>query len=238
VGRSIRMGGVPMQVIGLRTKLGSVGGQDYDNFIIVPVTTARSRLPQEGRVKAHQVNMIDLKVFPGTDLMAIKASIRSLLRERKNIPPGAEDGIGIPDSATTVAAMNATHATLSGLLAASTLISLAVGGVGIMNIMLVSVTERTHEIGLRTAIGARKRDILVQFVAEATVLCVLAGIAGVLLGVAGSYVVAQASGWPLIIAPGTLALALAAAVGTGIAFGYLPAHRAANLDPIEALRRE
>jgi putative ABC transport system permease protein len=136
LGRTFRMGGVPMQVIGVRTKLGSVGGQDMDNFIIVPVTTARSRLPQEGRASAHQIRMIDLKAFPGANLKAIEETIRALLRERKHIRDGEEDPFHFGDSNTYVEEMNATHATLSGLLAASTAISLLVGGVGIMNIML------------------------------------------------------------------------------------------------------
>lgn len=107
-----------------------------------------------------------------------------------------------------------------------------------MNIMLVSVTERTHEIGLRMAIGARKRDILAQFLMEAVVLCAAAGAAGLALGATGGYIVAQASGWPLIIGPGTIAAAILASAGVGIIFGYLPAHRAAALNPIDALRRE
>jgi putative ABC transport system permease protein len=127
---------------------------------------------------------------------------------------------------------------LSSLLAATAAISLVAGGAGIMNIMLVSVTERTCEIGLRMAVGARQRDILAQFLTEAVLLCAAAGIAGLALGVAGGYFVAKASGWPLIVAPRTVALALAAAAGTGIVFGYLPAHRAAALNPIDALRRE
>jgi putative ABC transport system permease protein len=238
LGRHLRMGSVPVQVIGVRTKLGSVGGEDMDNFIIVPVTTARARLPQEGRVSGHQIITVHLKALPGANLRATEAIVRSLLRERKHIKDGDEDPFDIGDSNTYVEGMNATHATLSTLLAASTAISLLVGGVGIMNIMLVSVTERTHEIGLRMAIGARKRDILAQFLTEAIVLCVVAGFAGLAFGVTGSYFVAKSSGWPLIVSPQTVALALAAAAGTGVLFGYLPAHRAAALNPIDALRRE
>jgi putative ABC transport system permease protein len=238
LGRHLRVGSVPVLVIGVRTKLGSVGGEDMDNFIIVPVTTARARLPQEGRVSAHQINTVHLKALPNTNLKATERIVRSLLRERKHIRDSEEDPFDIGDSNTYVEGMNATHATLSALLGASTAISLVVGGVGIMNIMLVSVTERTHEIGLRMAIGARKRDILAQFLTEASVLCTLAGFAGSAIGFIGSYFLAKSSGWPLIVAPQTVALALAAAVGTGILFGYLPAHRAAALNPIDALRRE
>ena len=238
LGRHLRMGSVPVLVIGVRTKLGSVGGEDMDNFIIVPVTTARARLPQEGRVSAHQIVTIHLKAFPRVNLKATEAIVRSLLRERKHIRDGEEDPFDIGDSNTYVDGMNATHTTLSAVLAASTAILLLVGGVGIMNIMLVSVTERTHEIGLRMAIGARKRDILSQFLMEAIVLCVVAGAVGLALGTFGGYLVARLSGWPLIIGPGTIATALSASAGVGVVFGYLPAHRAAALNPIDALRRE
>ncbi|MBM3553776.1 MAG: FtsX-like permease family protein, partial [Alphaproteobacteria bacterium] len=134
--------------------------------------------------------------------------------------------------------LNATQSTLTWLLSATAAIALLVGGVGIMNIMLVSVTERTQEIGLRLAIGARKRDILMQFLVEAVTLCVLAGIVGLLLGVAGSAIVARASDWPLIIRPSSIALALLISVGVGVLFGYLPARQAASMNPIDALKRE
>jgi putative ABC transport system permease protein len=238
LGRRLRVGSVPVRVIGVRAKLGSVGGGDRDDYIIVPVTMARTRLPQEGRVSAHQVMTVHLRFVPSVTVEAAKANILSLIRERKHVRDGEEDPFPLADSNSYVEQLNSTHGTLSALLAASTAISLLVGGVGIMNIMLVSVTERTHEIGLRMAVGARKRDILAQFLTEAIVLCVAAGAAGLALGVTGSYFVAKFSGWPLIVAPQTVALALVAAAGTGILFGYLPAHRAATLNPIDALRRE
>jgi putative ABC transport system permease protein len=189
------MGGVPMRVIGVRSPLGFVGGEDQDNHVFVPITTARSRLPQKEKAAAHQLNLIDMKVIPGADRTAAKEAILALLRERKHIRDGEQNRFSVWDPTQFVELVNATHATLSLLLAATAAISLVVGGVGIMNIMLVSVTERTHEIGLRMAIGARKRDILAQFLTEAILLCFATGVVGLALGIAGGYVVAQASGW-------------------------------------------
>ncbi len=238
VGATVRMGTVPMRVIGVRARRGFVGGQDRDNHVIVPITTARSRLPKAQAADPRALDFIDTKVHPGADRKAVKEAILALLCERKHILDTYEDKLEVRDPTQYVELMNTTHASLSWLLTAATMISLVVGGVGIMNIMLVSVTERTHEIGLRKAIGARERDILAQFLTEAIMLCAAAGLIGSALGIAGGAVIARASGWPLIITPQSVALALAASVGVGVAFGYLPAHRAAALDPIEALRRE
>ncbi len=238
VGRTIRMGAVPVRVIGVRTKLGFVGGQDYDNFVIVPVTTARARFPKPEKAVARVLDQIDMKVFPGADRAAAKEAILALLLERNRLGKAEQDKFNVFDSTSYVELMNTTHSTLSWLLAATAVISLVVGGVGIMNIMLVSVTERTREIGLRMAIGASRGEILAQFLTEAIVLCVAAGLAGLGLGIAGGYIVAQVSGWPLVVGPLTVALALAASAGVGMAFGYVPARRAAMLDPIDALRYE
>lgn len=236
LGRTLRMGDLAVRVIGVRTKLGSVFGQDQDNFVYVPVTMARSRLPQEGRTATNQISFIHLKVQSGTDRSAASKSVLALLRERKHAREGAKQMFDIFDATQAIRTSNETHATLSYLLAATAASSLIAGGAGIMNIMLVSVTERTREIGLRRAVGARRRDILAQFLIEAILLCVAAGAVGVALGLVGAYIVASTSGWPVIIPPTTVAQALAAAVGTGIVFGYLPARRAASLEPADALR--
>jgi putative ABC transport system permease protein len=238
LGRTLRMGGLAVRVIGVRTRLGSVFGRDQDNFVYVPVTMARSRLPQESRTSANQISFIHLKAQSGADRGAASESVLALLRERKHVREGAKNMFDVFDATQAIRLSHETHATLSYLLAATAAVSLVAGGAGIMNIMLVSVTERTREIGLRRAIGARRRDILAQFLIEAVLLCVAAGAAGVALGVAGAYIVASMSGWPVIIPPTTIALALMAAAGTGIVFGYLPAHRAAALNPIDALRCE
>jgi putative ABC transport system permease protein len=238
IGRTLRMGGVPARVIGVRTKLGFIGGEDFDNFIIVPITTARSRLPKAQRVSPRELDQIVMKVLPGVDRAAVKEATLVLLRERKHFRVGEQEKFDVFDTTQYVELMNTTHSTLSWLLAATAAISLVVGGVGIMNIMLVSVTERTREIGLRMAVGARGRDILAQFLCEAIVLCTVAGVVGLVFGIAGGSIVASVSGWPLIVTPQSVALALVASVGVGVIFGYVPARRAAELDPIEALRHE
>ncbi|MGQ0444958.1 MAG: ABC transporter permease [Beijerinckiaceae bacterium] len=179
-----------------------------------------------------------MKVAPGADRDAVKEAILTLLRERKHIRDGEQDRFSVWDPTQFVELMNVTQEKLRWLLTATAAISLIVGGVGIMNIMLVSVTERTHEIGLRMAIGARKRDILAQFLTEAIVLCLGAGLAGLVLGTAGGYAVARAAGWPLIVTPQSVGISVLASAGVGIVFGYLPARRAAALNPIDALRRE
>jgi putative ABC transport system permease protein len=238
LGQSVRLGGVPMQVIGVRAKRGAVGGEDLDNFVIVPITTARAHLPNTEMSSPRQVSLIDLKVFPGADREYVKQAMLSLLRERKHLRTHQEDKLDVNDLTQGIQMLNATQATLTWLLSATAAISLLVGGVGIMNIMLVSVTERTHEIGLRIAIGARKRDILLQFLAEAVTLCVVAGLIGLFVGLAGSVIVARAAEWPLIVRAPSVGIAFLVSVGVGVLFGYLPARRAASLNPIDALRRE
>jgi len=236
--QTLRMGGTPVRVIGVRAKRGSVGGRDADNFIILPIVTARAHLPNAEMSTPRQLSLIDMKVFPGANRDAVKQAVLALLLERKHLRGAQEDKLDVSDLTQFIQMLNATQSTLTWLLSATAAIALLVGGVGIMNIMLVSVTERTQEIGLRLAIGARKRDILMQFLVEAVTLCVLAGIVGLLLGVAGSAIVARASDWPLIIRPSSIALALLVSVGVGVIFGYLPARRAAAMNPIDALRRE
>lgn len=236
--QTIRMGGAPVRVIGVRSKRGAVGGRDEDNFIILPITTARAHLPNTETANPRQLSLIDVRVFTGADRDAVKQSMLALLRERKHLRGGQEDKLDVLDLTQYVQMLNTTQSTLTWLLSATAAISLVVGGVGIMNIMLVSVTERTREIGLRIAIGARKSDILMQFLVESVTLCVLAGVLGLGLGVVGGALVAHASDWPLIISPPSVAQAFLVSVGVGILFGYLPARRASALNPIEALRRE
>ena len=225
-------------MVGVRESRGASDGGDNDDYVIVPITTARSRLPNARRPTAYQLDTTYLRIREDADRNAAKEAVLALLHERKHMRDGAPERFGLRDNRQAMEAMTATQLTMSWLLAATAAISLLVGGVGIMNIMLVSVTERTHEIGLRMAIGARKRDILVQFLIEAVVLCIAGGALGLALGVAGAYAVAQSAGWPLVLGPQTVAVAILASAGVGILFGYLPARRAAALNPIDALRRE
>ncbi|MFO1103029.1 MAG: ABC transporter permease [Methylocystis sp.] len=236
--QTLRMGGVPVRVIGVRAKRGSVGGRDEDNFIILPITTARAHLPNAEMSNPRQLSLFELKVASGADREEVKRDVLALLRERKHLRGVQEDKLDIIDMTQFIQMLNTTQSALTWLLSVTAAISLLVGGIGIMNIMLVSVTERTQEIGLRIAIGARKRDILHQFLAEAVTLCVLAGLVGVGLGVAGGAIFARASDWPLIIPPLSIVAAFAVSVGVGVLFGYLPARRAAAMNPIEALKRE
>ncbi|MFO1126777.1 MAG: ABC transporter permease [Methylocystis sp.] len=236
--QTLRMGGAPVRVIGVRAKRGSVGGRDADNFIILPITTARAHLPNAEMSNSRQLSLIDMKVLAGANRDAVKQAVLALLFERKHLRGAQEDKLDVSDLTQFIQMLNATQSTLSWLLSATAAIALLVGGVGIMNIMLVSVTERTQEIGLRLAIGARKRDILMQFLAEAVTLCALAGMVGLVLGVAGSAIVARLSEWPLIVRPSSIVIALLVSISVGVLFGYLPARRAAGMNPIDALRRE
>lgn len=236
--QTLRMAGVPVRVIGVRAKRGSVGGRDEDNFIILPITTARAHLPNAEMSNPRQLSLFELKVASGADRKEVKRDVLALLRERKHLRGDQEDKLDIFDMTQFIQMLNTTQSALTWLLSVTAAISLLVGGIGIMNIMLVSVTERTQEIGLRIAIDARKRDILHQFLAEAVTLCVLAGLVGVGLGVAGGAIFARASDWPLIIPPLSIVAAFVVSVGVGVLFGYLPARRAAAMNPIEALKRE
>jgi putative ABC transport system permease protein len=161
-----------------------------------------------------------------------------VLRERRRIRPGAEDDFNVRNLAEFMKTRTAALSTMSWLLGATSAISLIVGGIGIMNIMLVSVTERTREIGLRMAVGGRRRDILLQFLVEAVTLSLLGGIIGIAIGIGGAAIVAVSAEWPILINAQAVGIALAAAAMTGILFGFFPARRAALLNPIDALRSE
>ncbi|WP_330083587.1 ABC transporter permease [Methylocystis iwaonis] len=236
--QTVRLGTIPVRIIGVRRKRGSFGGVDEDNFIILPIKTARAHIPNSEMSTARQLSLIDMKVSPGANREKVKQDVLALLRERKHLRGAQEDKLDVIDLTQMVELLNTTQSTLNRLLLATAAILLLVGGVGIMNIMLVSVTERTREIGLRMAIGARRRDILRQFLAEAVTLSVVAGLIGLMIGLAGSVLVARLVDWPLIIPPLGAAAATLVSVGVGIIFGYLPARRGAGLNPIDALRRK
>jgi putative ABC transport system permease protein len=240
VGQVVRIKRVPFTVIGvLENKGQSMMGSDQDDIILVPIATARSRvLGAANLAKQRAVSTIWVKVADGYDTQAAEEQVRALLRQRHRLQPGAEDDFSLRNLAEVMAAQEASSRVLALLLAAVASVSLVVGGIGIMNIMLVSVTERTREIGLRMAVGARTRDILGQFLVEAVTLSLIGGLAGVLLGVGGALLVAQFAGWQILLSGNAVALAVAFAFAIGVFFGFYPARKAARLNPVEALRFE
>jgi len=238
--QSIRIKRVPFTVIGvLDVKGQSLMGTDQDDLVLVPIKTARSRvLGTASAARNRTVGTIWVKVADGIDTKVVEEQVRSLLRQRHRIQPGADDDFSLRNLAEVMAAQEASSRVLALLLAAVASVSLLVGGIGIMNIMLVSVTERTREIGLRMAVGARTRDILGQFLVEAVTLSLIGGLAGVGLGVAASVVIAELAGWRIVLSPEAVALAVAFAFVIGVFFGFYPARKAARLNPVEALRFE
>ncbi len=240
VGQLIRIKRVPFTVVGvLENKGQSMMGHDQDDLIVVPIATARSRvLGAATLAKQRAVSTIWVKVADGYDTKVAEEQVRALLRQRHRLQAGAEDDFSLRNLAEVMAAQEASSRVLALLLAAVASVSLVVGGIGIMNIMLVSVTERTREIGLRMALGARTRDILGQFLVEAVTLSLIGGLAGVALGVAAALAIAQIAGWRIALSPEAVVLAVAFAFAIGVFFGFYPARKAARLNPVEALRFE
>ena len=239
VGSTIRVKNAQFQIVGVLALKGpSAMGRDQDDVVMLPMTTARNYILGKGQTTVDQVGQIYIKFDSGTDLKEAQDEIESVMRARRHIQPGAEDDFNVRNLAEFMKARTEVLNTMTYLLAATSIISLIVGGIGIMNIMLVSVTERTREIGLRMAVGGRKRDIMRQFLVEAVTLCLIGGILGIALGIIAAAIIANAAQWPVLISPIVIAAAMAAAAATGIFFGYFPARRAAGLNPIEALRSE
>jgi len=239
VGQSIRIRKVPFIVIGTLERKGqSLMGQDQDDVILMPISTARNRVLGQASGRLRTVGSVSIKVRDGEDMKAAEEQIRELLRQRHRLQPGQEDDFSLRNLSEVLAAREESSRIMGLLLAAVASVSLLVGGIGIMNIMLVSVTERTREIGLRMAVGARGRDILTQFLVEATTLAIIGGLLGIALGIGGTVAIGQFAGWPiqLSIEPVLLAVGFAAAIG--IFFGFYPARKASRLLPIEALRYE
>ncbi|NOT70481.1 MAG: FtsX-like permease family protein [Hyphomicrobium sp.] len=234
IGATIRVKSAPFQVIGVLAPKGqSAMGRDQDDVALIPMTTARGYIVGKSQVQSDQVGQLYIKFDNSTDLKDAQEQIETLLRQRRRIQPGAEDNFNVRNLAETMKARTEVLSTMTYLLAATSVISLIVGGIGIMNIMLVSVTERTREIGLRLAVGARQRDIMRQFLVEAVTLCLIGGLIGIALGVGAAAIVANAADWPVVISPAVIALAMAAAAGTGIVFGYFPARRASGLNQLK-----
>jgi putative ABC transport system permease protein len=237
--QTVRVRNVPFRVVGIMAAKGqSAFGQDQDDAIFVPLDAGRRRVIGRNYAKDRSVASIYVKFANEDDIAPGIEKIAALLRQRHRVQDDLEDDFSIRNLTEIANTASASANTLSLLLAAVAAVSLLVGGIGIMNIMLVSVTERTREIGLRLAVGARPRDILSQFLIEATTLATIGGAIGIGLGVAAAYAVAHFAGWPSLVSANTVAVAVLFSGLVGIFFGFYPARRAARLDPIEALRRE
>jgi len=239
VGETVRIRRVPHEIVGVLERKGqSMVGQDQDDVVLIPISTARKRVLGGQQVKSRSVGAITVKVQDGGDVAAVEQELRDLLRQRHRLQPNQEDDFFLRNLAEVLAAQEASSRILALLLAAIASVSLVVGGIGIMNIMLVSVTERTREIGLRMAVGARGRDILLQFLVEAVTLALIGGLVGIVLGVAASYAVGHFAGWRTEVDAAAVLLAVGFAGAIGVFFGFYPARKAARLAPIDALRHE
>ena len=238
LGRRIRVGSVPFEVIGVLAPKGQGGfGQDQDDTIIAPLQAVRSRVVGR-RVRGDSVQQILVEASGPDTIDTVQEDVTSLLRDRHRIRSGEEDDFNVQNTTSILEAASATTQTFTVLLASIAGVSLLVGGVGIMNIMLVAVTERTREIGLRMALGAKRSDILLQFALEAITLSLGGGLVGLAIGAAGSFTLARLAQWTTVIPVWAAPLALGFSVAVGLVFGSYPSWRAAQLDPIEALRRE
>jgi len=239
LGQIIRIQKVPFTVIGMLHRKGqSSHGWDQDDVILIPLSTAKKKVLGVSQASPRAVNTISIKIRPGADMAEAEAQTRTLLRQRHRLQPHQDDDFSLRNLTEVLQTQERASRVMTYLLAAIASVSLVVGGIGIMNIMLVSVTERTREIGLRMAVGARGRDILLQFLVEAVTLSLLGGVVGIALGLAGSRAITYFADWRTLVAPEAIALAFGFAAAVGIFFGFYPARKAARLDPIEALGYE
>jgi putative ABC transport system permease protein len=234
IGQVLRVKNVPFTITGLLTAKGfSTQGPDQDDVVVMPYTSAMKRV-----LGGTTLRVINVQVGNPNELNVAQQQIISLLRQRHNIRTGRDDDFTVRTQQEIADAATATTDVMTGLLGAIAGVSLVVGGIGIMNIMLVSVTERTREIGTRMAVGAHGRDILTQFLIEAISLSSVGGIIGIIVGVVGAKVISMMKEWPSLISPSSIVLAFLVSAAVGIFFGFYPARKAAQLDPIEALRYE
>ena len=234
VGQMLRVRAFTCEVVGV---LGSKGqgafGNDQDDLVLLPLKTLQRRVTGSTRVQTLLVSMQD-----GSDPERVKASVTQLLRERRKLAAGDEDNFNVLDTKQLADTLSGTTRVLTTLLGAVAAVSLLVGGIGIMNIMLVSVTERTREIGLRLAIGALEREVLLQFLIEAVVLAALGGLIGIVLATGASLALSRVMDVPYVFNAGVNLMSFVFSAGIGVLFGYFPARRAARMDPIDALRHE
>ena len=239
LGQMLRINNVPFTVIGvLESKGNSIMGHDQDDIVLVPVSTARNRLFGNPQGKLRRVSNITVKVREGVDMTQVEDDIRSLMRQRQRTQADQNEGFTVRNLSEMLAAQETASKIMTGLLAAVASISLLVGGIGIMNIMLVSVTERTREIGLRMAVGAKPGDILNQFLVEALTLSLIGGAVGIALGALGAWLVTMATGFPAVLSLTAVVLATGFSAAIGVFFGFYPARKASKLLPIQALRYE
>jgi putative ABC transport system permease protein len=234
VGEKIRLNKIACQVIGLLEPKGqSLGGRDQDDLVVIPLRTFWRRIAGN-----QDVQLIYVSAREGVSTSKVQRDIELLMRERRRIAPTEDDDFNVRDMKEIAEALTGTTQVLTTLLGAVAAVSLLVGGIGIMNIMLVSVTERTREIGIRLAIGALEREVLLQFLVEAVVLSSFGGIIGIAVAVAASFGLAALMNMPVVLDPGIMLLAFLFSAAVGVIFGFFPARKAARMDPIEALRYE
>ena len=239
IDQMIRVRKLPLQVVGVLSRKGQNSmGQDQDDIIVVPISTFRNRVQGMSAGRIKRVGAITVKVREGQSMEEAEAKIRELLRQRHRLQAGAEDDFSIRNLTEMLEAQEESSRVMAMLLAAVAGVSLVVGGIGIMNIMLVSVTERTREIGLRMAVGARSRDILGQFLIEAVTLSLVGGAIGIVIGMAATWAIGSFAGWQVLLSGNSILLAVGFSAAVGVFFGFYPARRAAALLPIQALRHE
>ena len=239
IDQTIRVRRVPLQVVGVLARKGQNSmGQDQDDVIVVPISTFRNRVQGMSAGRIKRVGAITVKVREGQSMQEAEQKMRELLRQRHRLQSGAEDDFSIRNLTEMLEAQEESSRVMAMLLAAVAGVSLVVGGIGIMNIMLVSVTERTREIGLRMAVGARARDILGQFLIEAVTLSLVGGAIGIVVGLMATWAIGSFAGWQVLLSGNSILLAVGFSAAVGVFFGFYPAHRASALLPIQALRHE
>lgn len=233
LGENIKLKGIAFKLVGIFKEKGGAGFFSSDNIAVIPYTTAMNIV--FGQSHLHEVAM---QIRADAEIAKVKAEVETLMRKRHRIAPGADDDFSVFSQADIIDTASTASRTFTVLLGTIASISLLVGGIGIMNIMLVTVTERTREIGIRKAIGAKERDILIQFLFEAIIMCITGGLLGVFLGVAASSIIAKATQFQTSIQISVILIALIFSVSVGMFFGYYPARRAAMLNPVDALSYE